>query len=46
MPDVQAKTRVRPLDELDIGSVVRIDERITGRYRTDFWEQQIGRAHV
>jgi len=41
MPDVQAKPRVRPLDELDIGSVVRIDERITGRYRPDFWEQRI-----
>jgi ribosomal protein S18 acetylase RimI-like enzyme len=41
MPDVQAKIRVRPLDELDIGSVVRIDERITGRYRPDFWEQRV-----
>ena len=41
MPEVQANTRVRPLDELDIGSVVRIDERITGRYRPDFWEQRI-----
>jgi ribosomal protein S18 acetylase RimI-like enzyme len=42
MPDVQSKPRVRPLDELDIGSVVRIDERITGRYRPDFWEQRVG----
>ena len=42
MPDVEAKMRVRPLDELDIGSVVRIDERISGRYRPDFWEQRIG----
>ncbi len=42
MPDIQAKTRVRPLDELDIGSVVRIDERITGRYRPEFWEQRVG----
>ena len=41
MPEVQSKPRVRPLDELDIGSVVRIDERITGRYRPDFWEQRI-----
>jgi ribosomal protein S18 acetylase RimI-like enzyme len=41
MPEVQSNTRVRPLDELDIGSVVRIDERITGRYRPDFWEQRI-----
>ena len=41
MPDVQSKTRVRPLDELDIGSIVRIDERITGRYRPDVWEQRV-----
>src|SRR5207247_6213179 len=26
----------------DIGSVVRIDERITGVYRPDFWEQRVG----
>ena len=37
-----SKTRVRPLDELDIGNIVRIDERITGRYRPEFWEQRIG----
>ena len=42
MPDVQSKPRVRPLDELDIGSVVHIDERITGRYRPEFWEQRVG----
>jgi len=42
MPELQSQTRVRPLDELDIGSVVRIDERITGRYRPEFWEQRVG----
>ncbi len=42
MPDVQAKPRVRPLDELDIGSIVRIDECISGRYRPEFWEQRVG----
>src|SRR5205085_10764189 len=42
MPDVKSGIRVRPLDELDIGSVVRIDERITGAYRPDFWEQRVG----
>lgn len=41
MPDVQAKMRVRPLDELDIGSIVKIDERIVGRYRPEFWEERI-----
>lgn len=41
MPDVTSKVRVRPLDELDIGSIVRIDERITQRHRPDFWEQRV-----
>jgi ribosomal protein S18 acetylase RimI-like enzyme len=42
MPEVQAGTRVRPLDELDLGAVTRIDERITGKYRPEFWEQRVG----
>jgi ribosomal protein S18 acetylase RimI-like enzyme len=42
MPEVQPAVRVRALDELDIGSVVRIDECITGAYRPEFWEQRIG----
>ncbi len=41
MPEVQSGIRVRPLDELDIGSIVRIDERITGKYRPDIWEQRV-----
>jgi ribosomal protein S18 acetylase RimI-like enzyme len=42
MPEVQSTARIRPLDELDIGSIVRIDERITGVYRPDVWEQRVG----
>jgi ribosomal protein S18 acetylase RimI-like enzyme len=42
MPEVQPATRIRPLDELDIGSIVRIDERITGLYRPDVWERRVG----
>jgi len=42
MPEVQPVTRIRPLDELDIESVVRIDERITGIYRPEIWEQRVG----
>lgn len=42
MPGIQTGTRVRPLDELDIGAVVRIDERISGIYRPDIWEQRVG----
>src|SRR5437870_11650284 len=36
MPDV----RVRPMNELDIEGICRIDERITGRYRPEVWEQR------
>ena len=42
MPDLEAQVRVRPLDELDIGGITRIDERITGIYRPEVWEQRVG----
>ena len=42
MPEVQSGIRVRPLDELDIGAIVKIDERITGIYRPDVWERRVG----
>lgn len=32
--------RIRPLTELDIEGICRIDERITGRYRPQVWEQR------
>lgn len=32
---------VRGLDTVDIGEVVRIDEKITGRYRPDEWDRRI-----
>ncbi len=38
----QAPAKVRPLDELDIGAIVTIDERITGIYRPEIWEQRVG----
>ena len=41
MPEVQAGTRVRPLDELDLGAVTKIDERISGAYRPEVWEQRV-----
>jgi len=34
--------RVRPLTELDIEAVTRIDERITGRYQPEIWERRVG----
>ena len=42
MPEVKAPARIRPLDELDIGAIVRIDERITGIYRPEIWERRVG----
>lgn len=42
MPEVQAGPRVRPLDELDLGAITRIDERISGRYRPEIWEERVG----
>ncbi|MBI3539550.1 MAG: GNAT family N-acetyltransferase [Candidatus Eisenbacteria bacterium] len=42
MPGTQTGTRIRPLDELDIGAIVRIDERIGGIYRPEIWEQRVG----
>ena len=37
-----ADVRFRPLTELDIEAVTRIDETVTGKYRPDVWEQRIG----
>ncbi len=42
MPEVKAQPRIRPLDELDIGGIVKIDERITGIYRPEIWERRVG----
>src|SRR5712691_3847472 len=35
-----ADMRVRPMTELDIEGICRIDERITGKYRPEVWEQR------
>jgi ribosomal protein S18 acetylase RimI-like enzyme len=36
-----AEVRIRPLSELDIEAICRIDESITGRYRPDVWEDRV-----
>ena len=36
-----AETRIRPVTELDLDAITRIDERITGKYRPDVWEQRV-----
>ena len=33
-----ADVRIRPVNELDIEAICRIDERITGKYRPEVWE--------
>lgn len=42
MTQTTADVRIRPLDTVDIGEVVRIDEKITGLYRPEVWENRIG----
>lgn len=42
MAQTTTEVEIRPLDELDIDDVVRIDERIGGRYRPEVWERRIG----
>jgi ribosomal protein S18 acetylase RimI-like enzyme len=42
VPETRSAARIRPLDELDIDAIVRIDERIGGIYRPDIWEQRVG----
>lgn len=37
----EAQARIRPMTELDIESIAQIDERVTGRYRPDVWEQRV-----
>ena len=33
---------IRPMTELDIEGITRIDERITRQYRPDVWERRVG----
>src|SRR5260221_9257460 len=41
MPEVTTALRIRPLDELDISGIVRIDEKISGVYRPQVWEERV-----
>ena len=42
MTETTPGVRIRPLDEMDISDIVAIDEKISGRYRPEVWERQIG----
>ena len=41
MPDVTTAVRIRPLDELDLTGIARIDEKLSGQYRPEIWEQRV-----
>jgi len=41
MPEVTAAVRIRPLDELDLNGIALIDEKISGQYQPDLWEQRV-----
>ena len=41
MPEVTTDVRIRPLDELDLTGIVRIDEKLSGQYRPEIWEQRV-----
>ena len=32
---------IRPLADVDIDAITRIDEKVTGTYRPDFWESRV-----
>ena len=36
-----AEVRIRPVTELDIEAICKIDERITGKYRPEVWEDRV-----
>src|SRR5262245_5953613 len=42
MIDTDSALRIRPLDELDIDALIRIDEKISGLYRPEVWEARVG----
>ena len=36
-----AGVTIRPMTEMDIDGIVRIDEKVTGKYRPDVWEKRL-----
>lgn len=42
MADLAEEVLIRPLSEVDIGDIVEIDEKQSGIYRPEVWEQRIG----
>jgi ribosomal protein S18 acetylase RimI-like enzyme len=42
MIETAAAVKIRPADELDLGAITRLDERLGGRYRPEVWERRMG----
>lgn len=42
MVEAAQDVKVRTLDTVDIGDVIRIDEEISGQYRPEIWERRVG----
>jgi ribosomal protein S18 acetylase RimI-like enzyme len=41
MPVEAPDITIRPLEDVDIDAITRIDEQLTGTYRPDFWESRV-----
>jgi ribosomal protein S18 acetylase RimI-like enzyme len=41
MPSNSNGVTIRPLADVDIDAITRIDEKVTGVYRPDFWENRV-----
>jgi ribosomal protein S18 acetylase RimI-like enzyme len=41
MPVEAPEVTIRPLSDVDIDAITRIDEKVTGTYRPDFWEDRV-----
>lgn len=41
MPVEAAELTIRPLSDVDIDAISRIDARVTGQYRPEFWEERV-----
>ncbi|MGH9464500.1 MAG: GNAT family N-acetyltransferase [Thermoanaerobaculia bacterium] len=41
MPESTSEIRIRLLEDTDLGGITAIDEKITGRYRPQVWEERL-----
>jgi ribosomal protein S18 acetylase RimI-like enzyme len=37
-----AELKIRPVEDIDLGAIAEIDEKIGGKYRPEVWEQRVG----